>query len=189
MGLTILLQNFLGIQNKTSSMLGFDLIVFCKPFSTWIRHLHITLMSYWGKILMNLSIKNLRVLIVRREVECKWFFKNLILLGPKFCRFILMAHFKLSDLFVFITDSLTLQLWRDGREAERGIASTKGSISLNDYIGSESGFNLDKEAHCFALVFKEIIVVIAFDERETLMKWQVNELVEIFIVVFDHIAP
>ena len=71
----------------------------------------------------------------------------------------------MSDLFVFITDSLTLQLWRDGREAERGVASTKGSISLTDYIGSESGFNLDKEAHCFALVFKEIIRIDCFVYR------------------------
>ena len=56
------------------------------------------------------------------------------------------------------------------------MASTKGSINLNDYIGCEHGFNLDKEAHSLALIFKQIILVLAFDERETLMKWQVQRV-------------
>ena len=79
-----------------------------------------------------------------------------------------------------VADSLTLQLWRDGREAERGVAATKvarylqylhtisimfdtisiisviikGSVNLTEYIGAELGFNLDKEANTLALVFR-----------------------------------
>lgn len=73
-----------------------------------------------------------------------------------------------------VADSLTLQLWRDGREAERGVPSTKGSVNLNDYIGAEVGFNLDKEANTIALIFREMIHILALDDRETLMKWQVR---------------
>ena len=51
--------------------------------------------------------------------------------------------------------------------------ATKGSINLNDYIGFESSFNLDKEANTLALIFKEIVVLIAVESRELLMKWQV----------------
>ena len=75
---------------------------------------------------------------------------------------------------VLVPDSLTLQLWRDGREAERGVPSTKGSVNLNDYIGAEVGFNLDKEANTIALIFREMIHILALDDRETLMKWQVS---------------
>ena len=80
----------------------------------------------------------------------------------------------LLQTWYFVSDSLTLQLWRDGREAERGVASTKGSVNLNDYIGAEVGFNLDKEANTIALIFREMIHILALDDRETLMKWQVS---------------
>jgi len=73
-----------------------------------------------------------------------------------------------------VADCLTLQLWRDGKEVEKGLAATKGSINLNDYIGFESSFNLDKEANTLALIFKEIVVLIALESREILMKWQVR---------------
>ena len=76
---------------------------------------------------------------------------------------------------IIISDCLTLLLLRDGREAERGVASTKGSINLNDYIGCEAGFNLDKEANTLALIFKEMVVLLAFDDKESLIKWQVRE--------------
>ena len=73
-----------------------------------------------------------------------------------------------------IPDCLTLQLWRDGKEVEKGLGATKGSINLNDYIGFESSFNLDKEANTLALIFKEMVVLIALESREILMKWQVD---------------
>jgi len=73
-----------------------------------------------------------------------------------------------------VADCLTLQLWRDGREVEKGLGATKGSINLNDYIGFESSFNLDKEANTLALIFKEMVVLIALESREILMKWQVR---------------
>ena len=72
-----------------------------------------------------------------------------------------------------IPDCLTLQLWRDGKEVEKGMAPTKGSINLADYIGFESSFNLDKEADTLALIFKEMVILIALENRETFLKWQV----------------
>ena len=77
-------------------------------------------------------------------------------------------------MYLIVSDCLTLQLWRDGREAERGIPSTKGSINLTEYIGCEHGFNLDKEANTLALIFREMVVLLAFDDRESLIKWQVG---------------
>ena len=80
---------------------------------------------------------------------------------------------------------------RDGREAERGVASTKGSVNLNDYIGAEVGFNLDKEANTIALIFREMIHILALDDRETLMKWQVSseELRNLRLLVPTNIIP
>ena len=57
---------------------------------------------------------------------------------------------------------------------EKGLAPTKGSINLADYIGFESSFNLDKEANTLALIFKEMVVLLALESRETLIKWQVQ---------------
>ena len=79
----------------------------------------------------------------------------------------------ITDGRYIFSDCLTLQLWRDGREAERGIPNTKGSINLSEYIGCEHSFNLDKEANTIALIFRAIVVLFAFEEKETLIKWQV----------------
>ena len=90
---------------------------------------------------------------------------------------ILSLYLLLSQLLalnISSADCLTLQLWRDGREAERGVPSTKGSLNLTDYIGCEHSFNLDKEANTIGLIFREMVVLLAFEERETLIKWQVS---------------
>ena len=50
----------------------------------------------------------------------------------------------------------------------------KGSVNLTEYIGAELGFNLDKEANTIALIFRAIVVLFAFEEKETLIKWQVR---------------
>jgi len=84
---------------------------------------------------------------------------------PRFARVIRLSP---------VADCLTLQLWRDGKEVEKGMAPTKGSINLADYIGFESSFNLDKEADTLALIFKEMVILIALENRETFLKWQVR---------------
>lgn len=73
-----------------------------------------------------------------------------------------------------VADSLTLQLWRDEREVERGLSPTKGSINLTDYVGSESLFNLDKESHTIGFIFKDVVIILAFESHENLIKWQVR---------------
>ena len=87
-------------------------------------------------------------------------------------------------IFVLFPDCLTLQLWRDGREKERGVPNTKGSLNLTDYIGCEHSFNLDKEANTIALIFKQMVVLLAFEERETLIKWQVRRDVQLMLAAF-----
>ena len=49
----------------------------------------------------------------------------------------------------------------------------QGSMALHEYLGWEAGFTLDKESQTLALVLKETLIVFAFDNRETLMRWQV----------------
>ena len=50
----------------------------------------------------------------------------------------------------------------------------KGSMALHEYLGWEAGFTLEKESQTLALVLKESLIVFAFDNRETLMRWQVR---------------
>ncbi len=73
----------------------------------------------------------------------------------------------------FIPDSLTLQLWRDRSDFEKHPAS-KGSIALEGYLGWESGFTLDKESLTLSLVLMTDMITVAFDSKETLMRWQVR---------------
>ena len=47
---------------------------------------------------------------------------------------ILVNKRQLVKLFLF-PDLLTLQLWKDKRDWEKNQAPTKGSISLQDYLG------------------------------------------------------
>jgi hypothetical protein len=35
----------------------------------------------------------------------------------------------------------------------------QGSINLSDYLGVETSFNLDKESHTMALIFREMIII------------------------------
>lgn len=72
-----------------------------------------------------------------------------------------------------VADFMSLQLWRDSKEVDRG-GPTKGSINLSDYLGFESTFNLDKESHTLALIFQQMVVIIALPSREALIKWQVR---------------
>ena len=38
----------------------------------------------------------------------------------------------------------------------------------------ETGFTLDKESNTLALICREIVVILAFDSRESLIQWQVH---------------
>ena len=81
---------------------------------------------------------------------------------------------------VSLSDSLTLQLWRDLKERESRSnhatsAPSKGSIALEGYLGWEAGFSLDRESLTLALVLQGALVVMAFESKETLMRWQVRD--------------
>jgi len=80
----------------------------------------------------------------------------------------------------FFADTLTLQLWKDRKEKEKKVsAPTKGSSALSGFCGAESAFSLDRENLTLALLLKEEeeAVIMAFDSREDMLRWQVSEII------------
>lgn len=83
-------------------------------------------------------------------------------------------YFKVLTLFsVYIADCLHLQLYRDSKDRYKK-GQTKASLSLQHFLGFESGFTLDKESNTIAIICQDVIVVLAFDTRERLIQWQVK---------------
>lgn len=77
-------------------------------------------------------------------------------------------------LFFFIsTDCLHLQLYGDSKDRYKQ-GQTKASLSLQHFLGVESGFTLDKESNTIAIICQDVTVVLAFDTRERLIQWQVK---------------
>uniref|UniRef100_A0A1B6I0N3 Uncharacterized protein n=1 Tax=Homalodisca liturata TaxID=320908 RepID=A0A1B6I0N3_9HEMI len=72
-----------------------------------------------------------------------------------------------------VADCIHLQLYRDSKERYKQ-GQTKASLSLENFLGIQSGFTLDKESNTLAIICQEVIVVLAFDTREHLMQWQVK---------------
>ncbi|GAB0098018.1 uncharacterized protein DMENIID0001_137080 [Sergentomyia squamirostris] len=68
---------------------------------------------------------------------------------------------------------LHLQLYRDSKDRYKH-GQTKASLSLQHFLGVESGFTLDKESNTIAIICQDVIVVLAFDTRERLIQWQVK---------------
>uniref|UniRef100_A0A182K990 IRS-type PTB domain-containing protein n=1 Tax=Anopheles christyi TaxID=43041 RepID=A0A182K990_9DIPT len=68
---------------------------------------------------------------------------------------------------------LHLQLYRDSKDRYKN-GQTKASLSLQHFLGVESGFTLDKESNTIAIICQDVIVVLAFDTRERLIQWQVK---------------
>nr|XP_040577835.1 uncharacterized protein LOC121126605 isoform X4 [Lepeophtheirus salmonis] len=73
-----------------------------------------------------------------------------------------------------VADSLIFQLWKDRKDKERNCSPSKGSLVLENYFGYETGFTLDKESLTLAILFGEMVVVLAFNCREILMRWQIR---------------
>ncbi|KAL1123046.1 hypothetical protein AAG570_002134, partial [Ranatra chinensis] len=72
-----------------------------------------------------------------------------------------------------VTDCLHLQLYRDSKDRYKQ-GQTKASLSLQHFLGVESGFTLDKESNTIAILCQDVTVVLAFDTRERLIQWQVK---------------
>ncbi|CRK92655.1 CLUMA_CG006193, isoform A, partial [Clunio marinus] len=68
---------------------------------------------------------------------------------------------------------LHLQFYKDSKERYKN-GPTKASLSLEHFLGIESGFTLDKESNTIAILCQDVIVNLAFDTREILMQWQVK---------------
>lgn len=76
-------------------------------------------------------------------------------------------------------DCLHLQLYRDSKDRYKQ-GQTKASLSLQHFLGVESGFTLDKESNTIAIICQDVIVVLAFDTRERLIQWQVKNFLLFF---------
>ncbi|KAF6212771.1 hypothetical protein GE061_010480, partial [Apolygus lucorum] len=72
-----------------------------------------------------------------------------------------------------IKDCLHLQLYRDSKDRYKQ-GQTKASLSLQHFLGVETGFTLDKESNTIAILCQDVTVVLAFDTRERLIQWQVK---------------
>ncbi|KPJ05846.1 Protein Dok-7 [Papilio xuthus] len=66
-----------------------------------------------------------------------------------------------------------LQLYKDQKERQRN-GQTKASLSLQQYLGFEAGFTLDKESNTLAILCEDVVPVLAFDTREILIQWRVK---------------
>ncbi|XP_072945009.1 uncharacterized protein [Epargyreus clarus] len=72
-----------------------------------------------------------------------------------------------------VADCVHLQVYRDSK-ARWGGAASKASLSLQQYLGCEAGFTLDKHSHTLALLCRDFTAVLAFETRERLIQWQVK---------------
>lgn len=70
-------------------------------------------------------------------------------------------------------DCLHLQLYADSKDRYKQ-GQTKASLSLQHFLGVQSGFTLDKESNTIAIICQDVTVVLAFDTRERLIQWQVK---------------
>ncbi|KPJ07803.1 Protein Dok-7 [Papilio machaon] len=70
-------------------------------------------------------------------------------------------------------DCVHLQLYKDLKERQRN-GQTKASLSLQQYLGFEAGFTLDKESNTLAILCEDVVPVLAFDTREILIQWRVK---------------
>ncbi|XP_045451268.1 uncharacterized protein LOC123660213 [Melitaea cinxia] len=75
--------------------------------------------------------------------------------------------------FFIVSDCLHLQLYRDPKDRYKK-GQTKASLSLQHFLGFESGFTLDKESNTIAIICQDVTVVLAFETRERLIAWQVK---------------
>ncbi len=72
-----------------------------------------------------------------------------------------------------LADCVHLQFYKNSAERYKN-GPTKASLSLQHFLGIETGFTFDKESNTIAILCEDIIVIMAFDTREVLMQWQVK---------------
>lgn len=77
-------------------------------------------------------------------------------------------------MYTFVnSDCVHLQLYRDSK-ARWGGGGCKASLSLQQFLGCEAGFTLDKHSNTLALVCTDLVAILAFETRERLIQWQVS---------------
>lgn len=76
-------------------------------------------------------------------------------------------------IYFHLTDCLHLQFYKDSKERYKN-GPTKASLSLQHFLGIETGFTFDKESNTIAILCEDVTVLLAFDTRELFMQWQVK---------------
>lgn len=80
--------------------------------------------------------------------------------------------YKFSFFFLLFLDCLSLQFYKNIKDRQRQVFP-KESLSLEEYLGVEYGFTLDKELNTLGVICQDKIVILAFDTKEKLIQWQV----------------
>ncbi|XP_063626260.1 uncharacterized protein LOC134797820 [Cydia splendana] len=76
-----------------------------------------------------------------------------------------------------VADCVHLQLYRDARSRYNAAAAAggvKAALSLQQFLGAEAGFTLDKHSNTLALICRDLVAILAFETRERLIQWQVK---------------
>lgn len=75
--------------------------------------------------------------------------------------------------YLCISDRLHISLYRDAADYIKN-SPEKTALPLEDFLGIESCFTLDKEPHVMAIVCLHDVTLLAFQGRETLIEWEIR---------------
>ena len=70
------------------------------------------------------------------------------------------------------SDRLHISFFKDASDQKKNNPE-KSSIALEDFHGIDSGFSFDREHHVIAIVCEKHVAVLAFQSRQSLLKWEV----------------
>lgn len=70
-----------------------------------------------------------------------------------------------------VANSLIMELYKKPLIKSKDYHS-KSSINIENLLGLESCFLLQKESQTLAIICKSIVIMLAFENRETLLEWQ-----------------
>lgn len=82
----------------------------------------------------------------------------------------------MNSIYIFLlrfSDCLSLQFYKNIKDRQRQVFP-KESLSLEEYLGVEYGFTLDKELNTLGVICQDKVVILAFDTKEKLIQWQVR---------------
>ena len=73
--------------------------------------------------------------------------------------------------FIVLSDRLHIFLYKNARVRYRN-GQEKANIPLEKFFGIDSNTQLDKERYVLSIICQQETVVLAFQNKETLLTWQ-----------------